>query len=79
MCEAGQKHGWKANIHVEEIEYIGGAEMGVDIGARALSHLEKVSDNAIRYFFWHLEERNRSSFWNGTKYKLFSRRCANKL
>jgi len=48
ICQAGQKHGWAPNVHVEEIEYIGGAEMAVDIGARAVSHLEKVSDEAIK-------------------------------
>ena len=53
ICEAGQKHGWSLNVHVEEIEYIGGTEMAVGLGARAVSHLEKVSDEAIRLMGQH--------------------------
>lgn len=48
MLRAGMEHGWNINFHAEEIEYIGGTEMGCRLGARAISHLEKVSDEAIR-------------------------------
>ena len=47
MLSAGVKKGWNINFHAEEIEYIGGTEMGCRLGARAISHLEKVSDEAI--------------------------------
>ena len=43
--------GWITNAHVEEIVYLGGAEMCCELGnCRALSHLEMVSDEAIRYY-----------------------------
>uniref|UniRef100_A0A0M3KG65 imidazolonepropionase n=1 Tax=Anisakis simplex TaxID=6269 RepID=A0A0M3KG65_ANISI len=48
ILEAGKKAGLAINFHAEELNQIGGAEMGAEIGARAMSHLEKVSDNGIR-------------------------------
>jgi imidazolonepropionase len=48
MLKLGTKQGWNINFHAEEIEYIGGTEMGCKLGARAISHLEKVSDEAIK-------------------------------
>ena len=47
MLRAGVAKGWNINFHAEEIKYIGGTEMGCKLGARAISHLEMVSDDAI--------------------------------
>ena len=50
MLAAGHEQGWITNAHVEEIVYLGGAEMCCELGnCRALSHLEMVSDEAIRF------------------------------
>ena len=48
MLKAGIEKGWKINAHTEEIVYIGGTEMCCRLGARTCSHLEKISDEAIR-------------------------------
>ncbi|CAB3402493.1 unnamed protein product [Caenorhabditis bovis] len=45
---AGKSAGLHVNFHAEELKYIGGVEMGADIGARAMSHLEEISDDGIR-------------------------------
>ena len=37
------------NFHAEELNYIGGVEMGVSIGATAISHLEEISDEGIQH------------------------------
>ena len=36
------------NFHAEELKYIGGVEMGCEIGATAISHLEEISDAGIK-------------------------------
>ncbi|RCN42739.1 imidazolonepropionase [Ancylostoma caninum] len=48
ILEAGEKLGLAANFHAEELSCIGGAEMGASVGARAMSHLEEISDNGIK-------------------------------
>lgn len=48
ILEAGKKLGLAANFHAEELSCIGGAEMGASVGARAMSHLEEISDNGIK-------------------------------
>uniref|UniRef100_A0A0K0DBF3 Probable imidazolonepropionase n=1 Tax=Angiostrongylus cantonensis TaxID=6313 RepID=A0A0K0DBF3_ANGCA len=48
ILKAGKQIGLEANFHAEELSYIGGAEMGSAIGARAMSHLEKISPEGIR-------------------------------
>lgn len=48
MLLAGRAHGWAINFHAEELTYIKGAEMGAELDARAMSHLELVSDAAIQ-------------------------------
>lgn len=45
---AGKDKGMMINFHAEELNYIGGVEMGVEIGATAISHLEEISDEGIR-------------------------------
>ena len=44
---AAQKLGLKSKIHVDEIEYVGGAELAAKIGAVSAEHLLKVSDQGI--------------------------------
>ena len=46
--EEGKKLGLAINFHAEELNNIGGAEMGAAIGARAMSHLEHISDEGIK-------------------------------
>ncbi|EYC09139.1 hypothetical protein Y032_0062g3384 [Ancylostoma ceylanicum] len=48
ILEAGKKLGLAANFHAEELSCIGGAEMGASVGARAMSHLEEISDDGIK-------------------------------
>lgn len=48
ILEAGKKNGMMINFHAEELNYIGGVEMGTDIGATAISHLEEISDEGIK-------------------------------
>ncbi|KHN82267.1 putative imidazolonepropionase [Toxocara canis] len=47
ILEAGKKAGLAVNFHAEELNQIGGAEMGAAIQANAMSHLEKISDEGI--------------------------------
>ncbi|CAJ0599492.1 unnamed protein product [Cylicocyclus nassatus] len=47
VMEAGKKLGLAVNFHAEELTNIGGAEMGAEIGARAMSHLEHISNEGI--------------------------------
>lgn len=44
----GKKNNMNINFHAEELNYIGGVEMGVSIGAHAISHLEQISDDGIK-------------------------------
>eukprot|EP00048_Salpingoeca_helianthica_P013913 m.211235 g.211235 ORF g.211235 m.211235 type:complete len:445 (-) comp15559_c1_seq23:4592-5926(-) len=39
--------GMRANFHGEELSYLGSGQMGAEVGARAISHLEHVSDEGI--------------------------------
>jgi len=42
-----QKLGLKSKIHVDEIEYVGGAELAAKVGAVSAEHLLKVSEQGI--------------------------------
>ncbi|CAG5108443.1 Oidioi.mRNA.OKI2018_I69.chr1.g3798.t1.cds [Oikopleura dioica] len=48
MLEAGMERGWHVNFHAEELNYIQGGEMGCELNARAMSHLELLSSSAIK-------------------------------
>ncbi|VDD90779.1 unnamed protein product [Enterobius vermicularis] len=48
ILAAGKKHGLDINFHAEELNYIGGAEMGASLQARAMSHLENISEEGIK-------------------------------
>ncbi len=45
---AAQKLGLKSKIHVDEIAYVGGAELAAEIGAVSAEHLLKVSTKGIK-------------------------------
>ncbi|TKR58021.1 hypothetical protein L596_030649 [Steinernema carpocapsae] len=44
---AGKSAGLRINFHADELTRLGGAEMGAEIGARAMSHLEEISPAGI--------------------------------
>ena len=71
MLKAGLEKGWQINAHTEELVYIGGTEMACKLGARACSHLEKISDEAIRMMaeVWHLFIEFTSGYELGHKYR----------
>eukprot|EP00026_Physarum_polycephalum_P001392 Phypoly_transcript_01393.p1 GENE.Phypoly_transcript_01393~~Phypoly_transcript_01393.p1 ORF type:complete len:426 (+),score=73.98 Phypoly_transcript_01393:1967-3244(+) len=48
ILEAGKKHGFEINFHGDELNAMGCAEVGGELGALAISHLEKVSDEGIK-------------------------------
>jgi len=48
MLEAGQKAGLRVNFHGDELYPLGGAEMGAEIRAEAISHLEEISPAGMR-------------------------------
>jgi imidazolonepropionase len=48
ILEAGLKQGLAINFHGDELNYTGSCEMGADIGATAISHVEHVSEDGIK-------------------------------
>eukprot|EP01083_Nonionella_stella_P071048 190564_1 len=48
ILNAGKDAGMKLNFHGDELHYTGSAEMGSEIGATAISHLEWVSDEGMK-------------------------------
>ncbi|XP_041457895.1 probable imidazolonepropionase isoform X2 [Lytechinus variegatus] len=48
ILEAGMKAGMAINIHGDELHYVKAAELAASLGARAVSHLEEVSDAGIK-------------------------------
>ncbi|KAH7966251.1 hypothetical protein HPB49_014801 [Dermacentor silvarum] len=47
ILQAGREAGLRLNFHAEELNWIGGVEMGASLGAEAMSHLECVSKAGI--------------------------------
>ena len=45
---AGKAAGMNINFHAEELNYIGGVEMGAELESMAISHLEEISEDGIR-------------------------------
>ena len=43
ILEAGKKAGLRINFHGDELHPLGGAEMGAELKAEAISHLEEVN------------------------------------
>ncbi|XP_043246650.1 probable imidazolonepropionase [Amphibalanus amphitrite] len=48
ILQAGKEQGWLINFHGEELNPLGSAEMGAELGAAAISHLEHVSEEGMR-------------------------------
>lgn len=48
IMEAGRTAGLRLNFHGDELHPLGGAELGADLQAEAVSHLEEISDAGIR-------------------------------
>jgi len=44
ILEAGRQAGLRLNFHGDELHPLGGADMGADLKAEAISHLEEISD-----------------------------------
>lgn len=44
ILEAGKKYGLEINFHADELHPLNGAEMGAELGALAMSHLEEISE-----------------------------------
>ncbi|CAD5110993.1 DgyrCDS344 [Dimorphilus gyrociliatus] len=47
MLNAGKSIGLQINFHGEELSLLESASMGADLGARAISHLEEISEQGI--------------------------------
>ncbi|GAB6033638.1 putative imidazolonepropionase [Chamberlinius hualienensis] len=47
ILEAGRILGLRINFHGDELHHTGSAEMGAELGAEAISHLEEISDEGI--------------------------------
>jgi len=48
ICEAGIKYGLKPKIHANQLHASGGVELGVQLGAVSVDHLETMNDAAIQ-------------------------------
>lgn len=48
VLEAGLEHGLVPKIHADELEWSGGAELAVEVGAASADHLGRVSDAGVR-------------------------------
>uniref|UniRef100_A0A0N4ZY24 Probable imidazolonepropionase n=1 Tax=Parastrongyloides trichosuri TaxID=131310 RepID=A0A0N4ZY24_PARTI len=48
ILKAGNEIGLNINFHGDELTPLGGAEMGASINAKAISHLEEVSEDGIK-------------------------------
>lgn len=48
ILECGQRHGLSGNFHGDELNPCGSAELAAEVGARAVSHCERISDGGIR-------------------------------
>ncbi|OWA50107.1 putative imidazolonepropionase [Hypsibius exemplaris] len=47
FLERGKAFGMAGNFTAEELSYLGGAEMGAEVGATGISHLEEISPEGI--------------------------------
>jgi len=48
ILNEGKKFGLKINFHGDELNCTGSAELGADLNAHAISHLEEISDEGIK-------------------------------
>lgn len=47
ICEAGMEYGLKPKIHANQLHASGGVELGVNLGALSVDHLETMNQSAI--------------------------------
>jgi imidazolonepropionase len=47
ICKAGMRHGLKAKIHANQLNFSGGVETGIKLGAVSVDHLETVNGSII--------------------------------
>jgi len=47
ICSAGMRHGLKAKIHANQLNFSGGVETGIKLGAISVDHLETVNGDII--------------------------------
>lgn len=47
ICKAGMSYGLKPKIHANQLNFSGGVEMGIKLGAVSVDHLETVNGNII--------------------------------
>ena len=47
ICKAGMRHGLKAKIHANQLNFSGGVEIGIKINAVSVDHLETVNGDII--------------------------------
>jgi len=48
ILEAGRRAGLRLNFHGDELFPLGGAELGADLKAEAISHLEEISEEGLK-------------------------------
>jgi imidazolonepropionase len=63
ICEAGKRFGLKPKLHVNQLNSIGGVEVGIKVNAVSLDHLEVVSDEDFKLLS---NSSNTDYAWNGT-------------
>ena len=48
ICKAGMSHGLKPKLHVNQLNSIGGIDIGINLDALSLDHLETMTDDEIK-------------------------------
>lgn len=48
LCETAKEHGMGLKLHVDQFTALGGTELGIDLGATSLDHLDHVTDENIK-------------------------------
>jgi len=48
IIQAGQKHGMRSKIHVNQFNIIGGVKLGVEENSISVDHLENINDEEIK-------------------------------
>ena len=60
ICRAGEAHGLKPKLHVNQLNSIGGIQAGINVNALSLDHLETLTDDDIDVL-----ARSQSGGWKG--------------
>lgn len=48
LCETAKENGMKLKMHVDQFNTLGGTELGIELGATSVDHLDHVTDDNIR-------------------------------